>query len=250
MKVALCLTGHMRCWEQVYPNTYNTIIEKYNPDIFISTWSSLGYWVSPDQDPENKGINAYSPTLNRERVTATYQPKAMSIETQIDFSEQAKKYLPFCNEIRPANILSQFYKMYHGISLMENYAVLHDIRYDLVFRMRPDLIFHHGLPTLSPDKFYTIHHRNHTGQGTGDMFFASGMEQMMMFKHFVHFYDDIIKKCGDRFCPHMIVETMAKEFDWEELQIPKMILHSPNGQYQNYERPVEDQQIQENSPEN
>ena len=234
MKTALILTGHMRCWEQVYPNTKNMIIDKYNPDIFIATYKTEGYWVSPDHDPKGLGVNEHSPKLDLTKVVETYKPKTIKAFNQIDYKKQAEKYLPFCQEIRPANTLSQFHKMFQGIAMMEDYAVFNDIRYDLVIRMRPDLVFQHELPALSPSKFYTIHHRNHTGQGTGDMFFASSMEQMVMFKHFVHFYDEIIEKCGKRFCPHMMVEHVAKDFDWVELNTPKYIQHAPGGQYVNY----------------
>lgn len=234
MKTALVLTGHMRCWSQVYLNTLNHIIDKFNPDIFISTWDNEGYWISPDKDSTNLGINPASPKLNVKEVKKFYKPKDILIEKQIDFSKQGEKYQKFCQEIRPANILSQFYKMYNGIVLMENYAVRNDIRYDFVIRMRPDLILQHGLPELSPEKFYTLQHRNHTGQGTGDMFFASGFEQMIIFKNFVYFYDDIIEKSGNRFCPHLIVEAMAKEFIWQELPMQKTIFHTPNGEYQNW----------------
>lgn len=234
MKTALILTGHLRCFEQVYPNTFNMIIDRYNPDIFISTWNTEGYWTSPDIDKNNKGYNENSPKLDTKKVKELYKPKDIIVEKQIDFTIQSEKYIQFCQEIRPKNILSQFYKMYQGIQMMEKYSVINDIKYDLVIRMRPDLIFHRSLPNLNTDKFYTLYHRNHTGQGTGDMFFASDMTNMMMFKYFVHFYDELVLKCNNRFCPHMMIQEVLKDFEWEELNIPKMIMHSPNGEYQNY----------------
>ena len=44
MKVAIVLTGHMRHWKEVLPNFKQRFIDKYNPDIFINTWSEEGWY--------------------------------------------------------------------------------------------------------------------------------------------------------------------------------------------------------------
>ena len=49
MKVAVILTGHMRCWRDVLPNFKEKVIDRYNPDIFIHTWNEEGWWIPGDK---------------------------------------------------------------------------------------------------------------------------------------------------------------------------------------------------------
>lgn len=244
MKTALVLTGHMRTWEKASDSLLKNFIDKYDPDVFISTWTNKGYWVSPDHDPRGKGINENSPMLNSNDLDAIedfflpVELKLDSFETSFEFKfkDRAEKYLPFCQEIRPINIISQFYKIYSGLSMVENYVAKTGKEYDLVIRTRPDIIWSDFSVDFSPQSFYTNYHRNHTGQGTGDMLQVSGFKQMMAFKKLI-FHLDELTAYNNRFCPHMFVDTYLKNFigiDYIELNIPKVVMHTPEGQYKNF----------------
>ena len=75
MKVALLLTGHMRCWEQVAPNTRQHSIDKYNADVFIDTWDQEAYW-----DPHSqKGITEGGPKLDALSIMNAYKPVYMNL---------------------------------------------------------------------------------------------------------------------------------------------------------------------------
>lgn len=64
MKVALVLTGYMRNWEVHFPHIKENIIDKYNPDIFITSYSySQEHWRS-------EFVN-----VNTEKVIEAYKPK-------------------------------------------------------------------------------------------------------------------------------------------------------------------------------
>jgi hypothetical protein len=61
MKVALVLTGYMRNWDFNFPYIKKEIIDSYNPDIFISSYTySKFYWHS---NPEKVNINKVIDTL-------------------------------------------------------------------------------------------------------------------------------------------------------------------------------------------
>jgi len=241
----LVLTGHMRTWELAKGTLIRNFIEKYDAEVFISTWRNKGYWVSPDQDPNNKGINSNSPNLHLEdekKIFTELGPLVMNIDEyekwgfEKDFTKRAAKYLPFCQEIRPVNIISQFYKMYDGLTLLENHVARTGTQYDLVIRTRPDVIWNDISLDFEPEKFYTNFHRNHTGQGTGDLLQVSGYKQMMIFKKLIFNLDELTAY-NNRFCPHIFVDTYLKHFigiDYVELNIPKVIMHTPQGQYQNF----------------
>lgn len=235
MKAALVISGHFRCWETCFPNTKKYIIDKYEPDVFIASWDNTGYWVDPQHDPQGKGINSKSPDLVLADVYDAYKPKGFKFQNyencEETFKKAAEKYLHYCQEIRPINTLSQFYKIHQGISMMAEYACLHDIKYDLVIRMRPDLILPEGLPELKTRYFYTIKKTNHSGLGTGDMFQMGPLDKMVRFGNIVFNYMDLVEKLN-RFCPHMFVKEWMNP---DELNIPYTIQHTPNGTYQNWE---------------
>lgn len=245
MKTALILTGHMRCFEQVFPNTFDTIINPYQPDIFITTWDNEGWWTSPENDPEKKGINSKSPPLDLTRVSELYKPVQLTvfkqgafdsrIEHEVRLYELEKKV----KEIRPRNIVSQFlmwnlaFNEFHNYLSQSRANLLHE--YDLVIRMRSDLVLPNGLPKLDPNVLNFIHHTNHEGHGYGDMFLASDQSRMIAFNWQMNYYYDHAK---DRFCPHMIMESVAKRMEWEmEIhsyvhRVNKTLMHTPKGQYQ------------------
>lgn len=246
-KVALILTGHMRCWEQVWPNIKKHFVDPYDTDVFISTWQTEGYWTSPENDPENKGININSPEVDFDRVEKIIKPKDILIDPdnyRADmFLVGAKMLEPLCKEIRPYNVLSQFYRMIMGSAVYERNRE-EESQYDWIVRMRPDLIIHSTMPNFNavPNDFiFTIHHPNHEGLGTGDMFFASSPRNFATFMEpFISgSFLNIVNEMG-RFCPHMLTKKIIKEICKKneakhvELHIDKTIQHTPNGQYKDW----------------
>lgn len=230
MKVALLLTGHMRCWQQVFPNTKQHIIDKYNPDIFINTWDSEAYW-----DPHSeKGVTEGGPKLNIADVANTYNPVSINTERYEDleqnFSERAKQFTTFYHV--PKNQISMWYKVGRGMTMVEDYMMYTGITYDLIIRMRPDLVFNESLPDFDSNKFYTMGYRNHMGQGTSDMIQVGNFFTMSLFckvlYHLPHLYRET-----KLLCPHVISEHFIKRLGlpWQEFMINKTIMHTPLGEY-------------------
>lgn len=242
MKVALILTGHMRCWKEAYDNTWDRIISRWDADVFIATWDNVGYWTSPENDPENLGINKHSPMLNVNDVIAAYEPKEIRVFNQEFYKEQFEKeaewFQPYCKEIRAKNVLSQFFLQ--GVGMRDDIG--HYREYDMIIRMRPDMILHDQLPELDPNFIYTINHPNHNGMGTGDMFLAGSpnvIEHMWL-----RYLPQNLKqqtKAMNRFCPHILTEQAVSVIGLrlnkhhKKMNISKTLVHTPNGQYQDYQ---------------
>jgi hypothetical protein len=124
MKVSLVLTGFMRNWEFNYPTIKREIIDEYNPDIYITSYTySKNYWIN---DPEKVDI---------EKVIYTYKPK------NYIFRERET-----CPEINFINNGSE--------SIGRNYSILqmygwytHKLAidlfnfedYDIIIKLRPDI---------------------------------------------------------------------------------------------------------------
>lgn len=233
MRVAVILTGHLRCWKQVFPNFKEKVMDRYNPDIFIHTWDDEAYWIPGDKQNET-GIFEGAPQIVDEDVIDCYKPKIYVKEYWEDYN----KHFESCGEYfknfahRPKNILSMFYKMQQGFALVERHVAQLQNNYDLVIRMRPDMILHDDLPEFEKNTFYTLQHRNHLGQGTGDMIQVGDFAQMMLFSKAICFISQLYNQTG-LLCPHVISQKHIENlgFDWKEFNINKTLMHTPKGPY-------------------
>lgn len=230
MNVALILTGHMRCWDKVFPNTKQHIIDRYNPDIFIETWDSEAYW-----DPHSqKGITENGPKLNSLSVMENYKPVYMNLETYEDleqnFAKRAEQFTNFYHV--PKNQISMWYKVGKGMLAVEKHMLTTGKTYDLVIRMRPDLYLNESLPEFDPNKFYTLGFKNHMGQGTSDMIQVGNFFTMSIFCKVLYHLPQLYKETG-LLCPHVISEHFIRRlgFPWQEFMVNKTIMHTPLGEY-------------------
>lgn len=227
MKVAVVLTGHLRSWRQVYPNFHEKIVSRYAPDIFIHSWTDEGWW-----DPESTtGYVDGSDRVDVEEVSELYQPVGIELEDFREHQDQFDKRAElFDNSLhRKRNIISMFYKIKRGVDLMNASGN----SYDMVIRMRPDLVFFDNLPLIDPDKFYTINHKSGTGKGTGDMFQAGSQASITKFGAAYDRLEEIYSHT-DILCPHVITKYLINESNehWQEFSINRTLMHTPAGQYQ------------------
>lgn len=233
MKVAVVLTGHLRCWKQVFPNFKERIIDRYKPDIFIHTWDDEAYWIPGDK--QNKtGIYEGAPLIDDKEVVDAYNPITYVKEYWEDYNEHFEHCGNYFENFahRPKNIISMFYKLHQGFSLVENYTAKLYNSYDLVIRMRPDMLINEDLPEFDPNKFYTIAHRNHLGQGTGDMIQVGNFISSMMFSKLITVLPYIYHQT-QLLCPHTLSVQHIKNvgLPWQEFNLNKTIMHTPKGPY-------------------
>lgn len=241
MKTAVVLTGHMRCWQEAYPSIKEQLIDRYNADVFIATWDNLGYWTSPENDPENKGIHSESPPLNIPEVMDAYKPKIISVYNQEFmtplFDEKVKQYEldKISVQIRPRNIVSQFWIQQQGLQSLLSCS---DYGYEYILRLRPDLVFLSQLPEFQKNKFYVINHPNHEGKGFGDMFLGMNFQYGFSYENSIKtglFYKTA-QSIG-RFCPHLLTERyVGHENNVEVMNVAKTLAHTPNGQYKDWRK--------------
>lgn len=230
MNVALLLTGHMRCWDQVFPNTKQHIIEKYNPDVFIDTWDSEAYW-----DPHSvRGITEDGPKLDVSAIENAYKPVCMNVDNYAEYEDnfvnRAKQFTNFYHV--PKNQISMWFKVGRGMLSVEEHMMLTGTTYDVIIRMRPDLVFNEPLPEFDPNKFYTLGYKNHMGQGTSDMIQVGNFFTMSLFCKVIYHLPQLYKETG-LLCPHVISEHFIRRLGipWEQFMINKTIMHTPLGEY-------------------
>jgi hypothetical protein len=151
MKIAICLSGHLRKYEQAFPSLHLYLLQTYDCDIFLSTWDRMGYVSQYKSDSRQDLTNQYVKDIER-----IIKPKKMVIENSAFIEElkhQGNEYAPHLrNEPKHVgHMASMFYKIYAANELRKSYELETGIEYDWVIRCRPDLLFH-GNTTIPTDK--------------------------------------------------------------------------------------------------
>lgn len=151
MKLAICLSGHLRRFEHTARSLLTYVKAQHDCDIFLHTWDRLGYSalykIDVTQDLTHKYIS---------RIETLYKPKKSIIESSLFIEElklQSQQYAPHLQNIpKPvAHMASMFYKIYAANELRKQYEIESGVQYDWIIRSRPDLLFH-GLTHIPNEK--------------------------------------------------------------------------------------------------
>lgn len=199
MKVALCLSGQSRTFRQCLYSHKLQIINKFNPDIFIHSWSFKGDSRLFSSHDHRFKINDYRKYINYDRniIPATklvqaYCPKQISIEhPDVDyFISQVKrsdrytthgfdKLFDSHDKYRWFNCLMMYYSIYASNKLKKDYEQRHNFVYDIVIRCRMDLFFSYISfdDTLKDVKNNTIYLAPNENM---DIIFNKGMKEQLL----------------------------------------------------------------------
>jgi len=118
MKVALCFSGKLGDWEDCTSSIVENIIKPLKPDIFLSTWESEDY----------------------QRFTQFYKPKKWRV-FNLDIAQKTfDNFTSDCVSTPSAGLIPMVYNMYACNSLRHSYEKKNKIKYDLIIRLRPDVM--------------------------------------------------------------------------------------------------------------
>ena len=177
MKVALCLTGHFRTFDYVFPYLKKNILDVYNPDVFGFVWSdSLGYYLHPHDtnDPRFKyGYDPNSPAISQSYLTNVINklnPKVLQLVNQNAmtpyFDELTEKYKDYHSKweyARPRSGLQTVYTKSACIKLKQEYEKLQGFQYDLVIITRWDILHSEPILNIPLDKIILPNIYNYNG---------------------------------------------------------------------------------------
>jgi hypothetical protein len=169
LKVALCISGQMRDYEQAFESWDKHILKPLQPDVFIHTWNDVGFRVPSihhaDRVISGKFLAIYKQILLN-NYSNSFKDSYLSFEEDYpSFKELLDSKNQYCNFQQ----LSQFYQtknividdaednyfqsMDNQMKMMYKISACHDLQdkvdrqYDLVIRIRPDL----DIRKFSPD---------------------------------------------------------------------------------------------------
>jgi hypothetical protein len=135
-KIALCLSGYLRTFEDCWPSIKENLIQDNDVDIFIHTYDKLGHssgWRHPIDLSEDINLKFLESIPN---IKIVVTEKWNDIKYQF---EKFKKTQPFITNIN--TIATILYKIYKCNELKCQYEKENNFIYDLVIRTRPDQIF-------------------------------------------------------------------------------------------------------------
>lgn len=179
LRVALCIAGQMRGFEEAAPSILKNIVEPLNADVFIHTWSEIGNSINEHRRTLPMPIPYYIPdrllhrradfdakfptftklitnsdTVSEARLVELFKPKKLIIE-EAPASEKYDSFFGFAvpQKLMDAQTKAQwsrqlFYKIWKCNELKKEAEAAGKFTYDLVIRLRPDLSI--GEP-ISPD---------------------------------------------------------------------------------------------------
>ena len=184
MKIALCLSGQPRWFEECSQYFKKNILDKFDHvDVFIHAWKEAGnhYETSIKDLKEKSLIKSNTEQLLQE----IYKPTKIVIEPSIKFVDN-ESYLYQKSSTLPNNSYSMFYSLKKCIDLMESSEKERKIQYDWVFRSRFDYAINREfdevlLSSLDRTSFYSPHVMTHNNPHCHCDFNFSGNETMKVF---------------------------------------------------------------------
>lgn len=135
-KIAIQLFGHLRTYEECSENLKNYLLDLYDCDVFMHTWDTLDHSTKTWHSFKVKS----SVKVNeiRDNLIKLYNLKDLKIETQ-NFYPDMGTFRAIDSEISVSGIKYMFYSMRTVNELREKYQVEHNIKYDFVLTLRPDV---------------------------------------------------------------------------------------------------------------
>ena len=149
MKTALLLSGQFREALLCFPSIKEKILDRFNPDVFISCWNPDGEfsWTT------SRSTENLVDSLSINEIIQMYKPKSIKsedfnspiIEKVIEKAWNLDVYGPMTGETNPVSIFCMWYKIRSAFDLMEQYELSVGEDYDLVIKGRFDINLHDDL---------------------------------------------------------------------------------------------------------
>jgi hypothetical protein len=185
MRIAVCITGQIRTWNQVKDNIIQNIF-KDNTDVFFVCDEDLSI-----------------PSIDHE-ITKELQP--FYDASDLDFFNSKKR-----GETSLENCINMFYKITKCNQFKKQHEDAHNFKYDIVARLRPDISFQtHVIFSQDRDKIFIPN--NYDYGGVCDQF-AYGSSDLM--DKFCDLFPNIKKYVEEGCCfhPETLLDYHCKKMD-------------------------------------
>jgi SAM-dependent methyltransferase len=142
VKTALCISGHLRTFEENFQSIKNNILDRLDCDVFIHTWDILGLsYRFTDAELHNTETG-----LLLNKIKQLYNPRKIVIEKTKNFPVKPIMQARLIDHRDIPGILSMYYKVEACNDLKREYEKEHGFTYDCVIRFRGDLYAEQPIP--------------------------------------------------------------------------------------------------------
>ena len=139
MKIAIQLFGHLRTYDKCYQYLKNHLLNKYDCDVFMHTWSSMDHNTKTHHD--NRMVSSTSVYPLKESLVRRITRDKENIIIEDQHNKDMGEIITIHNmRISIFGIKSMFYSMGKVNELREKYQRKHNINYDIVLFIRPDIL--------------------------------------------------------------------------------------------------------------
>jgi hypothetical protein len=141
MRVAVQLFGHLRSYEKCAPSLRRFVLDRYECDVFIHTWSQVDHkdltWHNnPKSEPRSVSTEVQL------KLSHLYDPVSLSVDFQSSVLEQEVALEPESDKrISAQGVFGAIRSMASVTSLRLEHEKKTGITYDLVLMTRPDVEF-------------------------------------------------------------------------------------------------------------
>jgi SAM-dependent methyltransferase len=151
LKTALCISGHLRTFEQNYESVKVNILDRMDCDVFIHTWDIMGMSYRPC----DSGLYSIETQRLIDRIQLLYNPKKLVVEPSRSFTITPLMQARLLDHRDISGILSMYYKIEACNNLKREYEKENNLVYDCVVRFRGDLYMEMPIPV---DINTNLHH--------------------------------------------------------------------------------------------
>lgn len=182
-RVALCLGGQMRTYRECYGYLTENVLKPLDPDVFIHTEEAVG--ITNRMNLQASGRGDDRGTVTRETIERLYEPKAVEITSPFSAADRREfEGIRVPSELIEAEPdhwqgnLPNFYSIYRCNELKREWEAEQGFRYDVVIRMRPDLLVPSEIPSEVLSTPETLWHTHVTPFQVSDKLAVSSSENM------------------------------------------------------------------------
>lgn len=181
-KIAICLSGHSRRYNKVFPLIGDNLVKELNADVFMHTWDTTGVQIRLSKDTVGPKPDD-SKKIEKEDLLRYFEIKKIQIENNAEvlskFQFNNKEYYLYCAagsaetgynaSAEPKYIMSQLYSAYKSNELKKQYEKENSFKYDLVIKMRMDYCPNNSISNeeieLFGDKVIYVPNHTHSNHG-------------------------------------------------------------------------------------
>ena len=149
MKIAICLSGFLRTFDQHFKhNILNLNIKDY--DLFISTYDIIGKaenWNSPINTEIKTDLSLFNNYNVKKLLISKYNDNSFNNIPENIININKSHNITHS----PSRILSMFHNIFLANELKKQTEIEENFKYDIVIRMRPDILINNTIDIINLD---------------------------------------------------------------------------------------------------